>query len=288
MQPPFLFAYSMNRSKIDAQFIQARLDALKKEAGDRNAKMDRFERLYKLNPWQDPARPGEICVSLPTAFDLVEKFRALLMIRPPSISVPPENTGGAEQERVQRLERYLYGVMHKANLERVLADADWYANCLGVGAVKVMYDRYATDDDFPILFVAPDPRSLYWRMNASKDRPVELIHAWDRQRRKIEDEWGITLDRPARWTWLPWRPGWMRRCATPNTGLKPRPGRWRSRGKPKLLTELVATAMLGQLDVEPEEDEESSPKRWRVRSVNFPSRNRGHFPYTIISLTAYG
>jgi hypothetical protein len=182
----------------DARFVLDRTDELRTAAGDRNTRMDRFERMYRMDVWDDaPLGPDDIRLSLPIAFDMVEKMRALLITRPPVISVPWGNNDPDDQAKSQRMERYLYGLSGRANLGRVLADAEWFAMCLGMGVLKIAYDSQAVEGDSPLVIVAPDPRTIFGRLAPARDRWVELAQVWDRTRSEIIDEWGADLDMPS-------------------------------------------------------------------------------------------
>lgn len=182
----------------DARFVLDRADELRTAAGDRNTRMDRFERMYRMDVWDSaPLGPDDIRLSLPIAFDMVEKMRALLITRPPVISVPWGNNDPDDQAKSQRMERYLYGLSGRANLGRVLADAEWFAMCLGMGVLKIAYDSQAVEGDSPLVIVAPDPRTIFGRLAPARDRWVELAQVWDRTRSEIIDEWGDDLDMPS-------------------------------------------------------------------------------------------
>ena len=180
-------------ARYTAEYINARRDALMEAAGNRNAEMDRFERLYRLDVWENSKPADEQRISLPLAYDMIEKERALLLARPPQISVPPTGNGITERNRAQKIERYLYGVSDRTNLYAALGQAAWYANCLGQGWVKAAYDPNASDDDFPIIITPPDPRTIYHRDDARGEHCAEVVHTWERSRREIEAEFDVTL-----------------------------------------------------------------------------------------------
>lgn len=181
---------ALNLSRLTFDYIRERAEMLRTSVGNRNAKMDRFEKLYRMDVWPDAMKPTELRVTIPTGFDVVEKMRGLLITRRPQVSVPYPSANMADQVKAQKKERYLYGVMHRTNFLRLLADAEWYAMCLGQGVLKASWYPHAAEDEFPILVSAPDPRTLYGRRSPQKDRYVELAHWWTRPRRDIRDEWG--------------------------------------------------------------------------------------------------
>lgn len=166
-------------------------------AGERNEFIDRYIRMYNLDPYEGPQAAGEYRVSLPMAHDLVEKLRALIMTRAPIFTVPPGSANLADQERAQKIEKYLDGAAYRMNLHKMAWNAEWWAMCAGIGLMRLTYDSLAAEDEFPLLLMVPDPRTCYWAMDAREDRFVELIHTWERPRGEIEDEWGVTLSKPA-------------------------------------------------------------------------------------------
>jgi len=188
----------MNLSKIDAHYVGERARILCDEFAGRNDRMDRYERMYRMDVYEDTMTPGEWRVSLPMAHNVVERMRALLITRPPTISVPRLSARPADEAKDEQIESYLYAVVHHTNFHKMLSDAEWFATCLGTGWLKVAYDAECADyGRFPLVISAPDPRSLYWRMSPQQDRIVELVHKWQRRRRDVQDEFGITLPQPA-------------------------------------------------------------------------------------------
>lgn len=178
----------MANPQYTARQVIERTEQLKANVGNRNDRMNDYELMYRLQMWRDVKKPDEVRVTLPTAFDLIEKSRALLITRPPAISVPTTSTNPDEQERAQHLERFLYGMSERINLPQHFSDAEWNALCLGDGHLKLMWDPYAAYDEFPLVCIAPDPRTIYGTLNPQQDRYMELAQSWLRSRREIEAE----------------------------------------------------------------------------------------------------
>lgn len=183
----------MNLASYDSRYILDRKSALMSAIGTRNADIDRYERMYSLDVYTTSQSAGEMRVSLPTAFDLVEKSRALLITRPPIFKVPPGSANIDAQDRAQKIERYIDGAAYQMNLHAVLNDAAFWAVCAGFGTIRVVYDPMADDEEFPLSLQAPDPRACYWTLSANKSRFTEFVHSWMRSRREIEAEWGVSF-----------------------------------------------------------------------------------------------
>ncbi len=188
----------MNIARIDSQYIRARTSTLKEGAIERNARIEKYLRMYALDVYEGRMPPNEYRVSLPLAFDLVEKLRALLVTRPPVYTVPSGTAHMETQARAQKIERWLDGAASVMNLDTLLPEAAWWAVCAGIGIMKLAYDPNAAEDEFPLVLHTPDPRACYWSMDARKDRFTEFVHSWERPRREIEDEWGVKLPPPSK------------------------------------------------------------------------------------------
>ena len=182
-------------AELTAKEIIDRVARLKQEMGNRNERMADYEAMYCMRIWRDPKRPDDVRVTLPTAYDLIEKSRALLITRPPTITVPTTSTAPDEQERAQKIERFLYGFAERTNLTKQFSDSEWNALTLGEGHLKVQWDALAADDEFPLIVLAPDPRTVYGKMNPQQDRYVELTQTWRRSRREIEGEFNFKFKR---------------------------------------------------------------------------------------------
>jgi hypothetical protein len=239
----------MALSQYDPEYVVNRAHALKRAFGDRNARMDDYERMYRMDVWKDARKPGEVRVSLPVAHDVVEKLRAMMLTRPPVVTVPTVSARIEDQQRAQKVERYLYGASSRTNLHKLVSHAGWYALTFGVGILKVHYDSFATEDDFPLVVTAPDPRSMFWRMDPKQERMVEAVQMWKRSRREIEQEWDFTLPRvnmlgdtlDAESTWLDGEVTYIEYWA--ETTVWEDVEREEDKPEPKLLTDLVGEAM---------------------------------------------
>lgn len=178
-------------SQIDAEFISKRTSVLEKMYGNRNTRMKLYERMYRLDTYDGSAAAAEeIRVALPIAHNLVEKSRAMMIGRPPVVSVPSVGTNEEGKETAEKIERWMIGALSRMQFVSRLADAEFWAACAGKGWLKLTWDPFAMEDEFPIVLVAPDPKTLFPRYNNRRDRVVELADIRMRTRRDIEDEWG--------------------------------------------------------------------------------------------------
>lgn len=271
-------ARTLNLSSIDTQYILDRTAALETQFFDRNRRMDQYERMYRLDIWPESRSMDEVRVTLPLAYDAVEKMRALLITRPPTVSVPYTSNNPKDQARGQKLERYLYGAMSRLSFQKLLADAEWYAMCLGRGWLKLAYDKEAAEyeEDFPLVLTSPDPRTIYYQLSPRKDRCVELVQKWDRSRREIEDEFGYEFIRPSEKAgdlaaiaeWLDEKVQYIEYWREVTT--------WKTEKKepviePKLVTDLLAEKMMaivtGEEPPEPTPPADEEPERRKVRQV---------------------
>lgn len=184
---------------ISSDYILSRRAAIMRsaDASKRIQRMDKYEQMYRMDVYRDARSPDQVRVSMPVAAETVEKMRALLVTRPAVVTVPFNSADPADQHRGQQLEQWLYGALSRANFQKVLFDAEWFAMCLGLGVIRYHYDPEVPEDDFPIILSAPDPRTVFGLENAQRDRFVECVHTWDRSRREIESEFGVKLSRPA-------------------------------------------------------------------------------------------
>lgn len=187
----------MKPADITVAFVKSRFTELSEKWSARNTRMDDYEKLYLLDLWAEPAENDERRVTLPTCFNVVEQFRALFLTRHPVISVPPSSIQAVGQEQADLLEKYLYGAWAVAHMMDAASGADWYANCLGEGVIRPVYDANAVESDFPLLIQALDPRNVYAMPSARPFIDSEVIHALDRTRRDIESEWGQVFTRPS-------------------------------------------------------------------------------------------
>lgn len=265
----------MNLSHISGEYIQARRVKLmaENEASKRRERMDRYERMYRLDVYDSPRAPNEVRVSLPVAPETVEKMRALLVTRPPSITVPYNSADPEDMARGQKVEQWLYAAAHRANFQRVLFDAEWFAMCLGMGIIRYYVDLEVPEGDFPIPITAPDPRTVFGLENPARDRFVELVHTWPRKRREIENELGVTLNRPMQPLDLEAEAAWLDgEVEYTEYWLETQVKEKRSAKRQEdLLTDLVAKALqsqiMGEAGLEMEPEPEPEPVRRRVRKV---------------------
>lgn len=178
----------MDIKTIDAEFVEARYQALQTLWGARNTRMDDYERLYLLELWKDEPDPDEVRITPPTAHETVERYRSLFLTRPPVISVPPSDVKGIERERADQLEKYLIGVWDMVEMALALSNAEWSASCLGEGVVRVVYDDAACEDEFPLLVQSVDPRYVFGNPGPRPLQDLEQVYACQKTRREIEEE----------------------------------------------------------------------------------------------------
>ena len=272
--------------KYDIPYILSREAALRDLVREpvRRARMDRAERIYRLDVWQNAPAPGEYRVTIPVGFVLIETMRALLAGRQPQISVPANTANVMEQELAQRVEKYLYGLTWQTGFRRLWWDAEWAACTLGEGFLKIAWNPAAAHDELPIIITAPDPRTVFGRMSIQRDRYVELVHTWTRRRSDIRAEWGdaiikragwgppefATPEQQAKWwdaevEYIEW---WFEEYTEEEEPPKPKP--------PKLLAELIAESFIaGRMEeaememtiAAEEEPKPEKPKKRRIRRV---------------------
>lgn len=178
--------------KYSDKYVTARRETLMTSAGTRNRQMDKYEKAYRMDVWKDARLPGEERVTLPIAYAMVEESRALMFARKPQYSVP-SLIETVDVERAQQLEAYLAGFDSMVDLYNKTYEAEWNAQCLGEGGLKVWYDPESADDDFPIAVRSVNPRDCYYRFNTQGTRFSEFVHTYLRTRREIEDEYGTPI-----------------------------------------------------------------------------------------------
>lgn len=186
---------SLSLDKYTADYVIARFRDLQEDFFGRNDRMDEMEDLYRLDVWETSADEDELRVASPRAHFTVERYRQLLLTEPPTIHVPEGIGSAAGQQVADRIEKYLYGAWNQMQMLDVLSEAEWHANCLGVGVVRVTYDERTPYGEFPLVAQALDPRNCYWFESGRRPNDVtSFIHALRRSRRKIIEEWGEVFD----------------------------------------------------------------------------------------------
>lgn len=268
---------ALNLSHVDANYIQARRSALMTsgEAPKRLERMNKYVRMYLMDVYESEDR-DRVKVSLPVAAEIVDKLKAVLVTRPPVIKVPYNSANTEEQERAQKVEAWLYGMAERTNWQRVVADAEWYALCMGLGCIRYMWDAEAPEDDFPVVLTTHDPRTLFGQESPSRDRWVELVHTWERTRREIEAEWGKVFARPSGMTpemeasWLDAKVIYTEYWLEVQVKEEPEDdSAYSSSGK--LLTdriaEIVQRQMVEAAGLEVEEPAKPAPRKRRVRKI---------------------
>lgn len=186
----------MKPDEITPRFVQSRYNALTDRWGTRNERMDNYEKLYLLDMWESAPEPDERRISAPTCWNVVESFRTLLLTRAPVISVPPSEVKAVATDQAEMIEKYLYGVWYQARVMDALNLAEWNASCLGEGVLRCVYDGEMVEDELPLVVQALDPRTVYASPSGRAGQDLELVHAFERPRREIEQEWGVMLTRP--------------------------------------------------------------------------------------------
>lgn len=182
-----------NLSAYTGKYVKRRRDALRLNFAQTYADMDRFEKAYRMDVWKDKRVAGEERVTLPIAYSHVEEMRAMMLARPPQYSVPSVGDDRDAKRRSELLETYLYGFNSRCNLYEKLWDAEWKAQCLGVGGIKCWYDGEQPEDEFPLVSSSIEPRNVAYRFNAQQTRFAEFVETYYRTRREIEAEFGIVF-----------------------------------------------------------------------------------------------
>lgn len=185
-------------TRFSAEYVQRRTDKLKEDAEreGRNARMDRYEKVFDMDMWLDAPSDGESRVTSPLGFSTVQQMVALLFTRPYTINVPPAGKGVKANNAAQKKEKYLYGLTDQAGVRQRVRDAAWHAACLGENCIRLYYKGQRYADEFPLCFDAIDPRTIFGTRDAGGTRYIEVAHSWDRPRREIEQEWGVETRRP--------------------------------------------------------------------------------------------
>jgi hypothetical protein len=213
----------MKPSDITEDFVEKRFTELEDMWGDRNSRMDDYEKLYLLDIWEDAAEPDKERITAPICWTTVEAFRPLLLTKPPVITVPPSDVKAVLEKQADSIEKYLYGVWYQAHIMEALDEAEWHASCLGEGVLRCVYDPMVCEGDLPLVVQALDPRNIYANASDRYGQDLEVIHSFERTRRVIENEWGVKLEkqRPSTRGPVPTRPhrnGWMKPLTTLTTG----------------------------------------------------------------------
>jgi len=176
---------------LTISFIQQRVERLKGERGEWNDRASLYERVYLMNLWDDTPEPDERRLVAPTAWTRVESYKALLLARPPVISVPASSVQAVAEDQADQIEKYLWAAWYQADVLGALNHAEWFACAFGEGVLRCLYDDLAADGDFPLLIHGNiDPRNVYALASSRAGLDIELAHSFKRTRAEIEDEWG--------------------------------------------------------------------------------------------------
>lgn len=179
-------------SKYTADWVQARADKMKSTFNERAGLMDDMESLYLLDVWTGEASDDERRVVSPRPQMVVEALRALLFTRRPVLEVPPSQVKKISEEAADRIEKYLYGAWDVTRMYHILDLAEWYATCLGLAEIRLVYDPQTPRGEYPLVVQALDPRNVFYEPDPR--RPLEdkeVAHWLTRTRRQIVAEWGI-------------------------------------------------------------------------------------------------
>lgn len=185
-------------SKYSAEWVQARADGMKTTFQDRNSLMDDMELLYLLDVWQGEKGDDERRVVLPRPMMVVDAMRALLFTRRPILEVPTSTVSKVSEESADRVEKYLYGAWDVLRMYHVLDLTEWYAVCLGLGVIRVIYDPQTPRGELPLVAQALDPRNVFYERDPR--RPLEdreVAHWLQMTRREVLNEWGDYPDMDA-------------------------------------------------------------------------------------------
>lgn len=188
----------MDPTQVTVGFVTGRADELKSRWGERNTRMDDMEALYRLDVWEDEAAPDERRVTSPRPYTVVEATRALLFTQRPVIDVPASLVSKVADETASHMEKHLYGCWDRMRLVLAIDEAEFFADCLGMGVLRIVYVPDMPYGDLPIIGNALDPRHVYHSPDPLRPlRSMEVAHYFDRTRREIEAEWGELKGRPA-------------------------------------------------------------------------------------------
>jgi len=181
----------MKLSRITTDYVQNRTAALKSLNSEWNDRADEYEKVYLMDMWEESPEPDERRLAAPIAWTRVESYRAILLTKPPVITVPPSDARAVAEEQADSIEKFLYGMWYQANVMDALNSAEWYATCFGRGVLRCLYTDDAANDEIPLLVSGNiDPRHIYSRPSARKGQDAELSYSYHRTRREIEEEWG--------------------------------------------------------------------------------------------------
>lgn len=182
-------------SYMNAEYVISRFRELQSDFTGRNDRMNLYEELYNLDVWEGEAEEEEVRVTSPRANFIVERYRALLLTEPPIINVPEGNRTKVGQRLAGEIEKYLYGAWNEMQMLDVLAEAEWHANCLGVGVIRVQYHERTPEGEFPLSAQPLDPRNCYWDESVRRQNtPTKFVHALRRSRQRVIEEWGEVFD----------------------------------------------------------------------------------------------
>lgn len=167
---------------------------LKAAAVVRNTRMNRADRIYRMQVYESEPQPGAAQVVMPTATDMVDKMTATLNAMPPVIGVRVAGEQDGRKGRAQVEEEFLYGLAYAMNLNMHRQMATHNALRLGEGWIKLVCDIEQTaEGESPVKALTPDPRRVYYTPSTTEDKPQCLVEWWKRTRGEIEDELGIEL-----------------------------------------------------------------------------------------------
>jgi len=147
--------------------------------------------LTKESYWVDsegnyvPPEDYEVRIILPTAWNTIETYLALMLTRPPVITVPTSEVREVHKEQADMIEKMLYAVWSKSRLNSVLRDALWHSLVDGWGVLQVVYEPDADlKGRCPIYVKSIDPMGFYPMPSA---RPGEWEYVIIIQHRLVGD-----------------------------------------------------------------------------------------------------
>ena len=109
-----------------------------------------------------PPEDREVRLILPIAHSVIESYLALMLTRPPVISVPSSDIRQIHQTQANNIEKMLYAIWSKTKMTSVVRDALWHALVGGWGTIQVCYDPEADlQDKCPIYARSVDPIGFY-------------------------------------------------------------------------------------------------------------------------------
>lgn len=115
--------------------------------------------------WLYPPAPDERRVTLSTGASLVNLGAAMLLPRPPTITITPASQEQYAQVEADIVQRWIYAALD--NISAYSYFNDWAKEeMFGVGFMHLIPDQLAKPDEVPIMLDVPDARSVLYHTGA--------------------------------------------------------------------------------------------------------------------------